>query len=119
MRRQGRARQQDLHQIFSYLTWGNEVGTESVLAELADIGYRNIEPFGDTIEFAKTVGQKYVGSGGAASPGIGNLEDTLATVQTLNRLGERSKKSDTGKIFVHNHQGEFTSQYPTRRPASS
>ncbi|WP_181148518.1 MULTISPECIES: sugar phosphate isomerase/epimerase [unclassified Arthrobacter] len=134
-------------QMFSYLTWGNEVGTEAVLAELADIGYRNIEPFGgtyegrnaeefsallgkyglkaptshgstdegtfgDTIEFAKTVGQKYMGSGGSASPGIGSLEDTLATAETLNRLGEQSKKSGTGKIFVHNHQGEFTSQYP-------
>lgn len=134
-------------QMFSYLTWGNEVGTEAVLSELADIGYRNIEPFGgtyegrnaqefsalldnyglkaptshgstdeeafgDTIKFAKTVGQKYMGSGGSASPGIGSLEDTLATAESLNRLGERSKKSGTGKIFVHNHQGEFTSQHP-------
>ncbi|WP_309081568.1 sugar phosphate isomerase/epimerase [Zhihengliuella sp.] len=133
-------------QMFSYFGWTREVGTEAVLAELAEIGYRNVEPFGgtyeartaeefsalldqyelkaptshgstdeerfdETIAFAKTIGQKYMGSGGSASPGIGSLEDTLATAEALDRLGERSKKSGTGKIFVHNHQSEFTTQY--------
>ncbi|GAA3707548.1 hypothetical protein GCM10022377_21700 [Zhihengliuella alba] len=133
-------------QMFSYFGWSREAGTEAVLAELAEIGYQNVEPFGgtyegrtaeqfrelldqyglkaptshgstdearfdDTIAFAKTVGQKYMGSGGSASPGIGSLEDTLATAEALDRLGERSKKSGTGKIFVHNHQSEFTTQY--------
>jgi sugar phosphate isomerase/epimerase len=133
-------------QMFSYWNWTREVGTEAVLAELSDIGYQNVEPFGGTYEgraaaefadvlgeyglkaptshgstneaqfdttmaYAKTIGQKYMGSGGSASPGISTLEDTSATAETLNRLGERSKKAGTGKIFVHNHQGEFTTQF--------
>ncbi|GHD04808.1 sugar phosphate isomerase/epimerase family protein [Zhihengliuella salsuginis] len=133
-------------QMFSYFGWGREAGTEAVLAELEEIGYQNIEPFGgtyegrtadefralldqyglkaptshgstgeaqfdETIAYAKTLGQKYMGSGGSASPGIGSLEDTLATAEALDRLGERSKKSGTGKIFVHNHQSEFTTRY--------
>lgn len=133
-------------QMFSYAGWANQVGTEAVLAELSEIGYKNVEPFGGTyegrtaeqfstllgeyglkaptshgstnearfdatIDYAKTIGQKYMGSGGSASPGIGTLEDTLATADALNRLGERSKKSGTGKIFVHNHQSEFTNQF--------
>lgn len=134
-------------QMFSYLNWGNEIGTDGILAELAGIGYENVEPhagtyegrtarefselldqygmkaptahgsideqtFTSTIDFAKSVGQRYMGSGGSASPGIRTLDDTLKTAQVLNRLGEQSKKSGTGKIFVHNHQAEFTSQYP-------
>lgn len=133
-------------QMFSYWGWTREVGTEAVLAELSDIGYQNVEPFGGTYEgrtaaafadllgswglkaptshgstneaqfgqtlgYAKAIGQKYTGSGGSASPGISTFEDTLATAETLNRLGEMSKKAGTGKIFVHNHQGEFTTQF--------
>jgi sugar phosphate isomerase/epimerase len=133
-------------QMYSYWSWANQIGTEGVLSELSDIGYKNIEPFGATYEgrtakefssllkkydlkapsshgstdeatfgatvaYAKTIGQKYMGSGGSASPGIGTYENTLATAETLNRLGKTSKKSGTGKIFVHNHQGEFTTQY--------
>ncbi len=133
-------------QMFSYWGWTREVGTEAVLAELSDIGYQNVEPFGGTYEgrtaaefadllgryslkaptshgstneaqfgetlaYAKVIGQKYTGSGGSASPGIGTYENTLATAQALNRLGEMSKKAGTGKIFVHNHQGEYTNQF--------
>ncbi|WP_028279730.1 sugar phosphate isomerase/epimerase [Arthrobacter sp. H5] len=133
-------------QMFSYAGWTRQVGTEAVLAELSEIGYQNVEPFGGTYEgrtaaefadllgeyglkapashgstneaqfdatiaYTKTVGQKYMGSGGSASPGISTLEDTLATAEALNRLGEKSKKSGTGKIFAYNHQGEFTTQY--------
>lgn len=133
-------------QMFSYAGWARQVGTEAVLAELSDIGYQNVEPFGGTYEgrtagefadllgeyglkapsshgstneaqfdatiaYAKTIGQKYMGSGGSASPGISTLENTLATAESLNRLGERSKKAGTGKIFVHNHQSEFTNQF--------
>jgi sugar phosphate isomerase/epimerase len=60
---------------------------------------------------AKVLGQKFVGSGGSAAPGIGTYEDTLATAATLNRLGARSVANGTGKIFVHNHQGEFRTTY--------
>lgn len=60
---------------------------------------------------AKVLKQKFVGSGGFPAPGIGSLEDTLATAETMNRLGERSVKNGTGKFFGHNHQGEFRTVY--------
>ncbi|GAB3467521.1 sugar phosphate isomerase/epimerase family protein [Actinophytocola sediminis] len=115
-----------------------------VLAELAEIGYRQVEPYtfngltaeqfddllagyglrattrhGDTTEAnwdaelaaAKTLGQKFTGSGGSAAPGIGSYEDTLATAATLDRLGKRSVRNGTGRIFVHNHQYEFTTTH--------
>jgi sugar phosphate isomerase/epimerase/glucose/arabinose dehydrogenase len=68
--------------------------------------------FDTTLAFVKTVGQRYVGSGGFASPGInGGLQNVLATAATMNRLGERSVLNGTGKFFGHNHAGEFTTQY--------
>jgi sugar phosphate isomerase/epimerase len=60
---------------------------------------------------AKLLGQRMTGSGGFASPGIGSYENTLATAETLNRLGERSVKNGTGPVFGHNHRAEFTTQY--------
>jgi sugar phosphate isomerase/epimerase len=133
-------------QLFSYNSWARSVGTEAVLAELAEIGYKNVEPFGGTyegrtaeefsallaeyglkaptshgstneatfattLEFAKTVGQKYVGSGGFALSGIRagmTYEQVIAVAESMNRLGEQSVKNGTGKIFGHNHQQEFT-----------
>ena len=65
---------------------------------------------------AKVLGQKFVGSGGFAAPGIGSYEDTLATAETMNRLGERSVRNGTGKIFGRDHQGEFRAMYPDARP---
>jgi sugar phosphate isomerase/epimerase len=61
---------------------------------------------------AKVLGQKFVGSGGFAAPGISTYENTLATAETMNRLGRRSVRNGTGKIFGHNHQGEFRTMYP-------
>lgn len=135
-------------QLYSYAGWQQEVGTEGILAELAEIGYKNVEPFGgsyegrtaeefnallkeyglkapsahggtaeatfdQTLEYAKTIGQKYTGSGGWAAPGIAwdgtsTYEDVLATAEAMNRLGELSKKAGTGKHFGHNHWWEFT-----------
>lgn len=60
---------------------------------------------------AKVLKQKYVGSGGFAAPGIATLEDTLATAETMNRLGERSVKNGTGPIVGHNHQPEFRTKF--------
>lgn len=60
---------------------------------------------------AKLLGQRWTGSGGFAAPGIGSYESTLATAETLNRLGERSVKNGTGKVFGHNHAREFTTRY--------
>jgi sugar phosphate isomerase/epimerase len=60
---------------------------------------------------AKLLGQRWTGSGGFASPGTGSYENTLATAETMNRLGERSVKNGTGQIFGHNHAGEFETMY--------
>jgi sugar phosphate isomerase/epimerase len=60
---------------------------------------------------AKLLGQHWTGSGGFASPGTGTYENTLATAATMNRLGERSVKNGTGRIFGHNHDGEFRTRY--------
>jgi sugar phosphate isomerase/epimerase len=68
--------------------------------------------FDQTLADAKVLKQKRVGSGGFGAPGIGSLEDTLATAETLNRLGERSVKNGTGRVYGHNHQQEFRTMYP-------
>ena len=60
---------------------------------------------------AKLLGQHWTGSGGFASPGTGSYENTLATAATMNRLGERSVQNGTGRIFGHNHDGEFRTRY--------
>ena len=60
---------------------------------------------------AKLLGQNWTGSGGFASPGTGSYANTLATAATMNRLGERSVKNGTGRIFGHNHDGEFRTRY--------
>ena len=131
-------------QLYSLRSTIREIGIEAVLAQLAEMGYRNVEPYslhglsadefdallreyhlrapsrhGSTneanwdaqLEIAKTLGQRWVGSGGFAAPGIGSYEDVLATAETLNRLGERSVANGTGKIYGHNHAREFTTQY--------
>lgn len=67
--------------------------------------------FDQTLADAKVLKQKFVGSGGSAAPGIDTLEDTLATAATLNRLGQRSVQNGTGRVYVHNHQGEFRTMY--------
>ncbi|WP_402463447.1 sugar phosphate isomerase/epimerase family protein [Isoptericola aurantiacus] len=68
--------------------------------------------FDVTLQYAKDLGQKFVGSGGFAAPGIsGGYENVVATAETMNRLGERSVKNGTGKFFGHNHAGEFQTMY--------
>ncbi|MEG3613579.1 sugar phosphate isomerase/epimerase [Isoptericola haloaureus] len=75
-------------------------------------GSTNEETFDTTLELAKDFGQKHVGSGGFAAPGIGGgYENVIATAETMNRLGERSVKNGTGKFFGHNHAGEFQTMY--------
>ncbi|GGI03461.1 sugar phosphate isomerase/epimerase family protein [Egicoccus halophilus] len=60
---------------------------------------------------ARMFNQRWTGSGGFASPGIGSYENVLATAETLNRLGQRSVRNGTGKVFGHNHANEFTTMY--------
>ncbi|MPV50695.1 TIM barrel protein [Pseudactinotalea sp. HY160] len=133
-------------QLFSLIPWVGEDGLEPVLGTLADIGIKNIEPFGgnfsdytaeeframtdelglhvpsshyntdedtfdETLEYVKTVGQEYVGSGGFAAPGVDTYENTLATAATMDRLGKRSVDAGVGKFFGHNHAGEMLTKY--------
>ncbi|MCB7135736.1 TIM barrel protein [Cellulosimicrobium marinum] len=71
----------------------------------------NEATFDATLDFVKTLGQEYVGSGGFASPGISTYENTLATAETMNRLGQRSVEAGVGKFFGHNHDNEFRTTY--------
>ena len=63
------------------------------------------------IATAKTLGQQFIGSGGTAAPGQGTYAQTLATAATLNRLGKRSVEAGVGKVYIHNHTGEFDVKY--------
>ena len=64
------------------------------------------------LPYAKEIGHRYTGSGGFGQPGTATLADTLATAEQMNRLGELSVKNGTGKLFGHNHDGEFLRQFP-------
>src|SRR5699024_8471956 len=69
------------------------------------------DSFDETLEYVGTVGQQYVGSGGFPSPGIDSYEDTLATAEAMNRLGEQAVDAGFEKFFGHNHDSEFTTTY--------
>lgn len=64
------------------------------------------------LPYAKEIGHRYTGSGGFGQPGTNTLADTLATAEQMNRLGELSVKNGTGKLFGHNHDGEFLRKFP-------
>src|SRR4051794_3114427 len=63
------------------------------------------------LQAAKILGLDYIGSGGFPSPGIGSYDNTLKTVEALNRLGKKSVEAGVGMVYFHNHQGEFRSRY--------
>ena len=71
----------------------------------------SITNFATTLADSKTLRQRYVGSGGFPTPGIGSYESTLATAIVMNELGRRSVRNGTGKFYGHNHQGEFRTKY--------
>ncbi len=71
----------------------------------------NEDTFDETLEYVKTLGQEYVGSGGFPQPGIGTYENTLATAEAMNRLGQRTVEAGLTKFFGHNHDGEFRTTY--------
>ncbi|HEX5781011.1 MAG TPA: sugar phosphate isomerase/epimerase, partial [Solirubrobacteraceae bacterium] len=71
----------------------------------------SITNFARTLADSRTLRQKYVGSGGFPTPGIGSYENTLATAIVMNELGRRSVRNGTGKFYGHNHQQEFRTQY--------
>ncbi|MEE6283340.1 family 16 glycoside hydrolase, partial [Georgenia sp. MJ170] len=71
----------------------------------------NEDRFDETLEYVDTLGQEYVGSGGFADPGFDSLEETLATADAMDRLGQRSVDAGIGKFFGHNHDSEFTTTF--------
>jgi sugar phosphate isomerase/epimerase len=71
----------------------------------------SITNFAGTLADSKTLRQKFVGSGGFPTPGIGSYEHTLATAIVMNELGRRSVRNGTGKFYGHNHQQEFRTRY--------
>ena len=88
---------------------------DPVPPRLAEIGYRGVEPFtfyGWTAERFDALldghGLRATSRHGDtnettwdAEPGLWSYEDTLETAATLDRLGSRSVRNGTGKIFVH------------------
>lgn len=60
---------------------------------------------------AKILGCDSIGSGGFPNPGIGSYDNTLRTIEALNRLGKQSIEGGVGPVYFHNHQGEFRSRY--------
>ena len=71
----------------------------------------NVANWAANLAEASLLGQRYVGSGGFAAPGISSYANVLATAQTLNQLGQASVENGTGKIFGHNHAAEFFTKY--------
>ncbi|PYF96281.1 PKD domain-containing protein, partial [Georgenia satyanarayanai] len=67
----------------------------NVLSSHYNVGEAN---FDQTLEYVETLGQQYVGSGGFPAPGIGSYENTLATAEAMDRLGQRSVEAGVGKL---------------------
>ena len=77
-------------------------------SRLGDVSITN---FATTLADSATLRQRFVGSGGFPTPGTGSYENTLATAIVMNKLGRRSVRNGTGKLYGHNHQGEFRTRY--------
>src|SRR3954447_15944555 len=56
------------------------------------------------LQAARILGMDYIGSGGFPSPGVGTYDNTLRTVEALNRLGKKSVEAGVGPVYFHNHQ---------------
>jgi sugar phosphate isomerase/epimerase len=65
----------------------------------------------ERVNAARILGADYIGSGGFPSPGINTYDDTLRTVEALNRLGKRAIEGGVGQVYFHNHTGEFDHKY--------
>src|SRR3954454_16716727 len=48
------------------------------------------------LQAAKILGLDYIGSGGFTNPGLGSYDNTLKTVEALNRLGKKSVEAGVG-----------------------
>jgi hypothetical protein len=65
----------------------------------------------DTVAAGKILGADQLGSGGTPSPGIGSYSNLLQTIETANRMGKYAVENGVGRIYIHNHQGEFRTRY--------
>ncbi|HET6547609.1 MAG TPA: hypothetical protein VFG79_04060, partial [Solirubrobacter sp.] len=74
-------------------------------------GSMDEEDWDERVNAAKILGSDYIGSGGFPNPGIGSYDDTLRTVEALNRLGKRAIEGGVGQVYFHNHTGEFDNKY--------
>jgi sugar phosphate isomerase/epimerase len=63
------------------------------------------------VNAARILGSDSIGSGGFPSPGIGSYDNTLRTVEALNRLGKRAIQGGVGPVYFHNHTDEFDFKY--------
>ena len=63
------------------------------------------------ITASKILGQDHIGEAGLPSPGFNTYANTLATAQTMNRLGKRSVEAGLGPAYFHNHQQEFNTRW--------
>jgi sugar phosphate isomerase/epimerase len=72
---------------------------------------RHGDPAASEIPRSRVLGQEYVGSGGTAPAGIGSLTAVQQSAAQLNELGKASVEAGTGKAYIHNHGGEFTTKY--------
>jgi sugar phosphate isomerase/epimerase len=70
--------------------------------------------FDQTLADARILGVRAVGSGGwpgLDQDGFSSYQEVLDTADTLNKLGARSVRNRTGKVFGHNHEQEFTTRF--------
>lgn len=75
-------------------------------------GHENLDPvkWNATLDTAKRLGQRYIGSGEFGKPGFGTLSETLATAAELNRLGKAAAAKGL-RFYVHNHSGELETRH--------
>jgi sugar phosphate isomerase/epimerase len=79
----------------------------------APSGHGSVDPvrFDRTLRQARALGQRSVGSGGFAPPGIATPARTRVTARLMDELGRRSVRNGTGKLHGHNHRVEFRTRH--------
>ncbi len=82
------------------------------LQAVGDHGSLDPATFDARLDQAKTLGLKYVGSGGWPPPGnMDTLENALAIAKNLNEVGKKAGARGL-KVYGHNHDAEFRTKLP-------
>jgi sugar phosphate isomerase/epimerase len=99
-------------------TWGwtdaeyRKVFRSYKLQAVGDHGSLDPATFDARLDQAKTLGLKYVGSGGWPPPGnMNTLENALAVAKNLNELGKKAGARGLN-VYGHNHDAEFRTKLP-------